>query len=73
MCAGTSFGQSAGAIDHTGEQRIETLVKGEFAAAHGDIARTGKTTCRRIEIREIDPALSWKKNAIHPRLRQAAG
>jgi 5-carboxymethyl-2-hydroxymuconate isomerase len=25
-----------------------------------------------LEIREIDPALSWKKNAIHPRLRQPA-
>ena len=24
-----------------------------------------------LEIREIDPELSWKKNAIHPRLRQA--
>lgn len=23
-----------------------------------------------MEIREIDPELSWKKNAIHPRLRQ---
>ncbi|MGF6174547.1 5-carboxymethyl-2-hydroxymuconate Delta-isomerase [Ensifer sp. 4252] len=23
-----------------------------------------------LEIREIDPELSWKKNAIHPRLRQ---
>ncbi|MGV3552145.1 5-carboxymethyl-2-hydroxymuconate isomerase [Rhizobium sp.] len=23
-----------------------------------------------LEIREIDPDLSWKKNAIHPRLRQ---
>ncbi|API55374.1 5-carboxymethyl-2-hydroxymuconate isomerase (plasmid) [Rhizobium leguminosarum] len=23
-----------------------------------------------LEIREIDPALSWKKNAIHPRLRK---
>ncbi|EEX85072.1 5-carboxymethyl-2-hydroxymuconate isomerase [Brucella ceti B1/94] len=23
-----------------------------------------------LEIREIDPQLSWKKNAIHPRLRQ---
>jgi 5-carboxymethyl-2-hydroxymuconate isomerase len=22
-----------------------------------------------LEIREIDPALSWKKNAIHPRIR----
>lgn len=22
-----------------------------------------------LEIREIDPALSWKKNSIHPRLR----
>lgn len=26
-----------------------------------------------LEIREIDPALSWKKNAIHPRLRQKSG
>lgn len=25
-----------------------------------------------LEIREIDPDLSWKKNAIHPRLRKAA-
>ncbi|MEL4072634.1 5-carboxymethyl-2-hydroxymuconate Delta-isomerase [Ochrobactrum sp. GPK 3] len=23
-----------------------------------------------LEVREIDPNLSWKKNAIHPRLRQ---
>jgi 5-carboxymethyl-2-hydroxymuconate isomerase len=22
-----------------------------------------------LEIREIDPELSWKRNAIHPRLR----
>ncbi|MEI2297081.1 5-carboxymethyl-2-hydroxymuconate Delta-isomerase [Ensifer sp. MJa1] len=26
-----------------------------------------------LEIREIDPDLSWKKNAIHPRLRAAEG
>lgn len=26
-----------------------------------------------LEIREIDPDLSWKKNAIHPRLRQVSG
>jgi 5-carboxymethyl-2-hydroxymuconate isomerase len=26
-----------------------------------------------LEIREIDPALSWKKNAIHPRLRKTSG
>lgn len=26
-----------------------------------------------LEIREIDPTLSWKKNAIHPRLRKANG
>lgn len=26
-----------------------------------------------LEIREIDPDLSWKKNAIHPRLRQQPG
>lgn len=26
-----------------------------------------------LEIREIDPELSWKKNAIHPRLRQSSG
>lgn len=25
-----------------------------------------------LEIREIDPALSWKKNAMHPRLRRNA-
>jgi 5-carboxymethyl-2-hydroxymuconate isomerase len=25
-----------------------------------------------LEIREIDPALSWKKNAIHPRLRKTS-
>ena len=24
-----------------------------------------------LEIREIDPALSWKRNAMHPRLRAA--
>lgn len=23
-----------------------------------------------LEVREIDPALSWRKNAMHPRLRQ---
>lgn len=26
-----------------------------------------------LEIREIDAELSWKKNAIHPRLRQKTG
>ncbi|UVC08004.1 5-carboxymethyl-2-hydroxymuconate Delta-isomerase [Rhizobium sp. TH2] len=26
-----------------------------------------------LEIREIDPDLSWKKNAIHPRIRQKSG
>jgi 5-carboxymethyl-2-hydroxymuconate isomerase len=26
-----------------------------------------------LEIREIDPALSWKKNSIHPRLRKVGG
>jgi 5-carboxymethyl-2-hydroxymuconate isomerase len=26
-----------------------------------------------LEIREIDADLSWKKNAIHPRLRQKTG
>lgn len=26
-----------------------------------------------LEVREIDPTLSWKKNAIHPRLRTQAG
>jgi 5-carboxymethyl-2-hydroxymuconate isomerase len=25
-----------------------------------------------LEIREIDPTLSWKKNAIHPRLRKTS-
>jgi 5-carboxymethyl-2-hydroxymuconate isomerase len=26
-----------------------------------------------LEIREIDPTLNWKKNAIHPRLRKTSG
>jgi 5-carboxymethyl-2-hydroxymuconate isomerase len=26
-----------------------------------------------LEVREIDPDLSWKKNAIHPRLRSPSG
>jgi 5-carboxymethyl-2-hydroxymuconate isomerase len=42
-----------------------------FAAAREELAALFKTPhfALSLEIREIDPALSWKQNAIHPRLR----
>jgi len=42
-----------------------------FAAATSYLARPFATPhfALSLEIREIDPDLSWKKNAIHPRLR----
>lgn len=45
-----------------------------FAAAGAYLAQQFETPhfALSLEIREIDPALSWKKNAIHPRLRDAA-
>lgn len=42
-----------------------------FAAATDHLARLFETPhfALSLEIREIDAELSWKKNAIHPRLR----
>ncbi|CCE99686.1 5-carboxymethyl-2-hydroxymuconate Delta-isomerase [Sinorhizobium fredii] len=42
-----------------------------FAAASETLAPLFETPhfALSLEIREIDPDLSWKKNAIHPRLR----
>ncbi len=42
-----------------------------FAAASDHLARLFETPhfALSLEIREIDAELSWKKNAIHPRLR----
>jgi len=42
-----------------------------FAAVSGHLARLFTTPhfALSLEIREIDAELSWKKNAIHPRLR----
>ncbi|MGM5058385.1 5-carboxymethyl-2-hydroxymuconate Delta-isomerase [Rhizobium sp. 814_E9_N1_1] len=45
------------AIFHAVTQHLDTL----FQTPHFALT---------LEIREIDPALSWKKNAIHPRLRK---
>ncbi len=39
---------------------VETFLKPQFATPHFALS---------FEIREIDPELSWRKNAIHPRLR----
>ena len=54
----------------TGEEKKHT---GEvmFAAAGDYLAPLFATPhfALSLEIREIDPDLSWKKNAIHPRLR----
>lgn len=46
-----------------------------FAAVTGQLAGLFTTPhfALTLEIREIDPELSWKKNAIHPRLRQKTG
>jgi 5-carboxymethyl-2-hydroxymuconate isomerase len=46
-----------------------------FAAVTGDLGKLFETPhfALTLEIREIDPVLSWKKNSIHPRLRKANG
>lgn len=46
-----------------------------FAAVTDELAILFETPhfALTLEIREIDPDLSWKKNAIHPRLRQKTG
>ncbi len=43
---------------------VSEYLAGLFATPHFALS---------LEIREIDPALNWKKNAMHPRLRQKAG
>lgn len=48
--------------------RIFKLVSDELATLF-----TSPHFALSFEIREIDPDLSWKKNAIHPRLRQKSG
>ena len=47
------------------------MVEAVFAAVSEYLAGLFETPhfALSLEIREIDPALSWKKNAIHPRLR----
>jgi 5-carboxymethyl-2-hydroxymuconate isomerase len=42
-----------------------------FAAVNAHLAKLFETPhfMLSLEIREIDPVLSWKKNAIHPRIR----
>ncbi|MGZ2461684.1 5-carboxymethyl-2-hydroxymuconate isomerase [Rhizobium anhuiense] len=56
-------GRSANEKKHTGEAL--------FAAASAALAPLFETPhfALSLEIREIDAELSWKKNAIHPRLR----
>lgn len=46
-----------------------------FAAVTEELATLFETPhfALTLEIREIGPDLSWKKNAIHPRLRQKTG
>ncbi|UVK42861.1 5-carboxymethyl-2-hydroxymuconate Delta-isomerase [Mesorhizobium sp. AR07] len=57
------IGRSADEKKRTGEA--------VFAAVSEHLAALFKTPhfALSLEIREIDPVLSWKKNAIHPRLR----
>lgn len=46
-----------------------------FAAVGAELSELFETPhfALSLEIREIDPVLSWKRNAIHPRLRALAG
>lgn len=57
----------------TGRSAEEKQRAGEaiFAAATDQLSPLFATPhfALSLEIREIDPVLSWKKNAIHPRLR----
>lgn len=58
-----------------GEGRSETdraqIGEALFACFQEELAELFQTPhfCLSLEIREISRALSWKKNAIHPRLR----
>lgn len=58
----------------TGRSAAEKKLAGEriFAAVTDELSPLFATPhfALTLEIREIDPDLSWKKNAIHPRLRQ---
>ncbi|CAN7450578.1 5-carboxymethyl-2-hydroxymuconate Delta-isomerase [Rhizobium sp. LjRoot254] len=60
-------GRSAEEKRHTGEAIFATV--NQFLAPLFETPHFALT----LEIREIDPDLSWKKNAIHPRLRRKAG
>lgn len=57
----------------TGRSESDRHRTGEaiFAAVTGHLASLFETPhfALTLEVREIDPKLSWKKNAIHPRLR----
>ena len=46
-----------------------------FAAAQDELAALFASPhfALSLEIREIDPELSWKRNAMHPRLRAKSG
>ena len=61
----------------TGRSQAERKQTGDaiFAAVTQHLASLFETPhfALTLEIREIDPELSWKKNAIHPRLRQKSG
>lgn len=61
----------------TGRSAEDRKLTGEriFAAVTDQLADLFATPhfALTLEIREIDPELSWKKNAIHPRLRQKTG
>lgn len=56
-------GRSAGEKRRTGEALFSTVTR--FLSPLFETPHFALT----LEIREIDPDLSWKKNAIHPRLR----
>jgi len=56
-------GRSAEEKRRTGEALFATVTT--YLAPHFETPHFALT----LEIREIDPELSWKKNAIHPRLR----
>lgn len=57
----------------TGRSAADKKRTGEaiFAAVSAHLAKLLETPhfALSLEIREIDPDLSWRKNAIHPRLR----
>ncbi|KSV91130.1 5-carboxymethyl-2-hydroxymuconate Delta-isomerase [Sinorhizobium sp. GL28] len=60
-----------------GRSEAEKKATGEaiFKAVSNELAMLFETPhfALSLEIREIDPDLSWKKNAIHPRLRAIKG